>query len=556
MRAVNFCTILPLLKTLSLPEKKTTMKKFSQLTVFAKLLSGFSVLIAMMLVLGVVAIYQLNSSNDNIGHFKNDRMPGLRYALEMRGVLSEIRLQQVQYIASKTPQEVEGHRVELLQNQDIFLNAQANYAKLLKNAPQDKQALFNQVVDNFKNFVDVNVKVIDAVNGGRLDEASKISGAVSSKYRTQLMKDLAQLVNSEIVAGEEAGAVSEKGYQSALYVLCGLLVLALIATIVIATMIARNLSRQLGGEPTYAAAIMHEVASGNLSVPIELRAGDTTSLLATIKFMNDRLAETIHSIVEGSESMSQVADEIAQGNNDLSQRTEEQAASLVQTSSNMQQITETVKRNAENAHQASELARQTSQTAVHGGNVVDDMLKRMHEISDSSQKIVDIIAVIEGIAFQTNILALNAAVEAARAGEQGKGFAVVAGEVRNLAQKSANAAKEIKTLIEGTVEKITDGSRHADTASHAMDEIVSSVTKVTDIVAEISMASTEQHQGIREIGVAIEQMDRVTQQNATLVEEAATAAQSMTEQSEQLRDSVRIFQLKSTNNSSSRLRLN
>ncbi|MGM3173008.1 methyl-accepting chemotaxis protein [Dickeya lacustris] len=532
------------------------MKKFSQLTVFAKLLSGFSVLIAMMLVLGVVAIYQLNSSNDNIGHFKNDRMPGLRYALEMRGVLSEIRLQQVQYIASKTPQEVEGHRVELLQNQDIFLNAQANYAKLLKNAPQDKQALFNQVVDNFKNFVDVNVKVIDAVNGGRLDEASKISGAVSSKYRTQLMKDLAQLVNSEIVAGEEAGAVSEKGYQSALYVLCGLLVLALIATIVIATMIARNLSRQLGGEPTYAAAIMHEVASGNLSVPIELRAGDTTSLLATIKFMNDRLAETIHSIVEGSESMSQVADEIAQGNNDLSQRTEEQAASLVQTSSNMQQITETVKRNAENAHQASELARQTSQTAVHGGNVVDDMLKRMHEISDSSQKIVDIIAVIEGIAFQTNILALNAAVEAARAGEQGKGFAVVAGEVRNLAQKSANAAKEIKTLIEGTVEKITDGSRHADTASHAMDEIVSSVTKVTDIVAEISMASTEQHQGIREIGVAIEQMDRVTQQNATLVEEAATAAQSMTEQSEQLRDSVRIFQLKSTNNSSSRLRLN
>ena len=172
------------------------------------------------------------------------------------------------------------------------------------------------------------------------------------------------------------------------------------------------------------------------------------------------------------------------------------------------------------------------------------MLMRMHEISDSSQKIVDIIAVIEGIAFQTNILALNAAVEAARAGEQGKGFAVVAGEVRNLAQKSADAAKEIKTLIDGTVSKITEGSRYADTASRAMEEIVSSVNEVTGIVAEISSASNEQHQGIREIGVAIEQMDQVTQQNAALVEQAAVAATSMTEQSEHLRDSVRFFQLR------------
>ncbi|MCO7262738.1 methyl-accepting chemotaxis protein [Dickeya zeae] len=531
------------------------MKKLSQLTVFSKLLLGFSVLIVMMLLLGGVAIYQLNASDNNVVTFKNSRMPGVRYTLEMRGMLSEIRLQQVQYIASKTPQEVEGHRVELLQDQDLFLKAQANYASLLKNAPQEKQALFNQVVDNFKNFVDVNAKVIEAVNGGKLDEASKISGAVSSKYRTQLMKDLAQLVDMEISSGDQAGAVSEEGYQHALYMLSGLLLLALIATAVITTLITRSLSRQLGGEPDYAASIMNQVASGNLCVPIALRNGDTTSLLATMKFMNDKLAEIIRGIVDGSESISLAASEIAQGNSDLSQRTEEQAASLVQTSSNMQQITETVKRNADNAHQASELARQTSQTAVHGGNVVDDMLKRMHEISHSSQKIVDIIAVIEGIAFQTNILALNAAVEAARAGEQGKGFAVVAGEVRNLAQKSANAAKEIKTLIEGTVEKITDGSRHADTANQAMEEIVSSVTKVTDIVAEISMASNEQHQGIKEISVAIDQMDRVTQQNAALVEQAATAAQSMTEQGEQLRDSVRFFQL-GTHTQQSALRLN
>ncbi|WP_312686276.1 methyl-accepting chemotaxis protein [Kosakonia sp.] len=519
------------------------MKKIAQATVLTKLLVGFSILIVMMLLLGVVSIYQLNSSNHRIDQFRENRLPGVRYTLEMRGVLSEMRLQQIQYITSTTTESREQHRGELLQNQAIFLNAQQQYAKTSADAPQEMRALFATVVDNFKNFVDVNAKVIDAVSSGNTDEASKISGAVSAKYRTQLMKDLATLVDMELALGDKASAESQADYNQSLYMLTGLLLLALIATGMIALFISRNLSRQLGGEPAYAVSIMKEIAAGNLSANVDLRNNDSQSLLATIKFMNSQLAEIINGIINGSESISHAASEIAEGNNDLSQRTEEQAASLVQTSSNMQQITENVKSNAENARKASDLARQTSQTAVKGGKEVHDMLKRMHEISDSSQKIVDIISVIEGIAFQTNILALNAAVEAARAGEQGKGFAVVAGEVRNLAQKSADAAKEIKQLIEGTVEKITDGSRFADTASRAMEDIVTSVNKVTDIVAEISAASTEQHQGIKEISVAIDQMDQVTQQNATLVEQAAVAAQSMTEQSEILRDSVRFFQL-------------
>ncbi|MEQ4452349.1 methyl-accepting chemotaxis protein [Kosakonia sp. YIM B13605] len=519
------------------------MKKIAQATVLTKLLIGFSILIVMMLLLGVVSIYQLNNTNKNIDQFRESRMPGVRYTLEMRGVLAEMRLQQVQYIASTTPASLDQHRGELLQNQATFLNAQQQYAKISANEPQEMRALFTTVVDNFKNFVDVNAKVIDAMNRGDAAEAAKISGAVSAKYRTQLMKDLATLVDMEVAIGDKAGEDSQAGYRQALYLLSGLLLLALIATGVIALFISRNLSRQLGGEPAYAMSIMKAVADGKLGTQVALREGDSESLLATIHLMNSKLAEIITGIIDGSESISHAAGEIAEGNNDLSQRTEEQAASLVQTSSNMQQITENVKSNAENARKASDLARQTSQTAVKGGKEVHDMLKRMHEISDSSQKIVDIISVIEGIAFQTNILALNAAVEAARAGEQGKGFAVVAGEVRNLAQKSADAAKEIKQLIEGTVEKITDGSRYADTASRAMEEIVTSVNKVTDIVAEISAASTEQHQGIKEISVAIDQMDQVTQQNATLVEQAAVAAQSMTEQSEILRDSVRFFQL-------------
>lgn len=524
-----------------------TMKKLSQASVLTKLLTGFSILIVMMLILGAVAIYQLNASNQNIDKFRENRMPGVRYTLEMRGVLSEMRLQQTQYIASVTPEEREKHRVELLQNQDIFLKAQQQYAKLSQDAPEDMRALFATVADNFRNFVDVNAKVIEAVSAENLDEASKISGAVSSKYRAQLMLDLAKLVDEEVAMGEAAGKASQAGYTSALYSFSGLLLLALIATGFIALFISRSLSRQLGGEPAYAVSIMHEIASGNLKADVKLRDNDSSSLLATIKLMNSKLADIIDGIINGSESISLAANEIAQGNNDLSQRTEEQAASLVQTASSMQQITENVKSNADNARKASELARETSQTAVKGGKEVDDMLKRMHEISHSSQKIVDIISVIEGIAFQTNILALNAAVEAARAGEQGKGFAVVAGEVRNLAQKSSSAAKEIKLLIEGTVDKITDGSRYADTASRAMEQIVQSVNKVTDIVAEISAASTEQHQGIQEISMAIDQMDTVTQQNASLVEQAAVAAHSMTEQSEMLRDSVRFFQLRMQN---------
>lgn len=238
------------------------MKKFAQSTVLTKLLTGFSILIAMMLLLGVVAIYQLNVSNQHIDKYRENRLPGVRYSLEMRGVLSEMRLQQIQYINSPTAQEREKHRLELLQNQDIFLNAQKHYTAIADALPDDMRALFSQVVENFTHFVDVNGKVVEAVNAERLDEAAKISGAVSAKYRTQLMKDLATLVDMEIAIGNKAGEASAQGYQRALYLLSGLLLLALVATGFIALFISRNLSRQLGGEPAYAVDIMQQIAAG------------------------------------------------------------------------------------------------------------------------------------------------------------------------------------------------------------------------------------------------------------------------------------------------------
>jgi len=308
-------------------------------------------------------------------------------------------------------------------------------------------------------------------------------------------------------------------------------------------MVTRSITRQIGGEPDYAADFVRQVADGDLTVQVQVRSGDTTSLLASLRGMVNRLSELVGDVRGTTESITAASQEIAQGNADLSQRTEEQASSLEETASSMEELTSTVKQNAENAKQANQLAANASDFAVKGGKVVGDVVHTMASISDSSNKIVDIISVIEGIAFQTNILALNAAVEAARAGEQGRGFAVVAGEVRNLAQRSASAAKEIKALIDDSVGKVEVGSKQVNQAGATMTEIVQAVKRVTDIMAEIAAASNEQSAGIEQVNQAITQMDDVTQQNAALVEEAAAAAEAMQEQASVLMEAVSAFKL-------------
>ncbi|NDL63984.1 methyl-accepting chemotaxis protein [Acerihabitans arboris] len=516
------------------------MKKLTHLPFMVQLFSGFAIIIALMLCLGGVSLYQLSANNTHIDAYRNNWLPGVRYTLEMRGVLAELRLQQVQYIASATEKDREGHRVELMQAVANFLRAQNAYLAL--NTPAGSTALFSQIMANFNQFSQANDKMVAAMSADDVTGAIQISGDTSRKYRTQLMADLATMVDREVSGSEKAAAQAAQGYIIAKYSLIGLALFALLASGLLATVISRNLWRQLGGEPAYATAIMRKIAAGDLTTGIRLRARDGSSLLAALNTMSQELRGTISGIISGSESISVASGQIAQGNTDLSQRTEEQAASLIQTSANMQQLTQTVHHNADNARQASELAAVTSRTATQGGKIVAEMLTHMRDISQSSKKIVNIIAVIEGIAFQTNLLALNAAVEAARAGTQGKGFAVVASEVRTLAQKSADAAKEIKTLIEGTVEKISAGSDRADNASKAMNEVVGSVDKVAAIIREIATASSEQHMGIREVGQAVAQMDQVTQQNAALVEQAAAAARSLTEQGQELRRAVSFFQ--------------
>lgn len=314
---------------------------------------------------------------------------------------------------------------------------------------------------------------------------------------------------------------------------------------------ATDITDQINAQQILANAVQQtqEVVSaakaGDLTerIPLEGKTGSIQELCDGVNSLVENMAEIITQIKESGETINTAANEISAGNNDLSQRTEEQASSLEETASSMEELASTVKQNAENARQANQLAAAASGVAVKGGEVVGEVVHTMSDINDSSRKIVDIISVIDGIAFQTNILALNAAVEAARAGEQGRGFAVVAGEVRNLAQRSAAAAKEIKQLISDSVEKVQGGTKLVEEAGKTMEEIVSSVKRVTDIMGEIAAASAEQSDGIDQVNGAITQMDEVTQQNAALVEEAAAAAESLVEQANTLMDAVSVFRV-------------
>ncbi|WP_322052733.1 methyl-accepting chemotaxis protein [Paraburkholderia bannensis] len=324
--------------------------------------------------------------------------------------------------------------------------------------------------------------------------------------------------------------------------------LALVALIGVALTLGmfwliRSIRTSLGGEPDYAADICERIAAGDLTAQVRVAPGDERSLLHAMSQMQRQLVDTVQRIQVSAESITTGAQQIAAGNQDLSSRTEEQAASLEETAASMEQFTAAVKHNTDNARQGNTLAVNASDVAARGGEVVRRVVTTMHGIAETSERVEQIIGVIDGIAFQTNILALNAAVEAARAGEQGRGFAVVAGEVRTLAQRSASAAKEIKDLIGQSVTQVAEGSKLVDEAGATIDEVVQSARRVADLMGEIAAASEEQHTGIEQVNRAVAQMDEVTQQNAALVEEASAAAQSMATQSGGLREVVSVFRI-------------
>jgi len=387
-------------------------------------------------------------------------------------------------------------------------------------------------------YLGVIAQVIALSDAGKTEEASKLAfgGAYAAMQKLSLC--LAEQNKFQESRFAEVDAEANAVATSSRNLIIGAGALAVLLAIAAAILISRSIVRPLDE----AVKIARTVAAGDLTSAITIRSTDETGqLMQALKDMNTSLQTMVGEVRAGSDTIASASSEIASGNLELSSRTEQQASSLEETASSMEEMTSTVKQNADNARQANGLAATASDVARKGGMVVSQVVETMGAINNSSRKIVDIISVIDGIAFQTNILALNAAVEAARAGEQGRGFAVVASEVRNLAQRSASAAKEIKTLIDDSVQQVELGSKLVGEAGSTMDEVVTSVQRVTDIMAEISSASREQETGIEQINMAITEMDSVTQQNAALVEEAAAAAGSLEEQSAVLAQLVSRF---------------
>nr|WP_315218623.1 methyl-accepting chemotaxis protein [uncultured Duganella sp.] len=385
-------------------------------------------------------------------------------------------------------------------------------------------------------------KLIPAIEHDDNDAAALAMTRMKQQYdlHRAAIDQVVQLTNKRNLADENAAGLQ---IASGTVLLLSILAASLGAGITVALLIMRGVLSSLGGEPKYTAMIAHRIADGDLGGKIDLKAGDHDSLLWSMKTMQETLAGTVTRIKAAVDNVSTGSHQIAMGNSDLAVRTEQQATALAESASSMAMLTDIVKHNAENARQANALAAAAAAVATRGGDAVSQVVHTMSTINESSRKIVDIIAVIDGIAFQTNILALNAAVEAARAGEQGRGFAVVASEVRNLAQRSATAAKQIKGLIEDSVDKVGIGARLADQAGLTMSEVVDSVERVSGIISEITASGEKQTVGIETINSAIRQMDSSTHQNAALVEEAAAAAGSLEQQASELARAMEIFKL-------------
>ena len=388
-------------------------------------------------------------------------------------------------------------------------------------------------------------QVLALKDSGAHDQAAALMFTETNALQTVYIDAWKTFIGHEkkqLASGVES---AEGNYRRATGGLYAVLAVALLAGLGVSITLTRNVLAALGGEPAYAAAIAGRIAIGDLSVDVKTRPGDQASLLFSMKTMRDNLHQIVGQVRAGTDSIATATAQIASGNMDLSSRTEQQASSLQQTASSMEELTATVKQNSASAQQANQLAASASSVAAKGGEVVARVVATMGAINGSSKRVVDIIGVIDGIAFQTNILALNAAVEAARAGEQGRGFAVVASEVRSLAQRSAAAAKEIKTLIGQSVGEVEAGARLVDQAGSTMRDVVASVKRVSDIIGEITSASEQQSLGIEEVNRAVALMDQATQQNAALVEQSAAAAGALQNQAELLAGVVDAFRLQS-----------
>jgi len=518
----------------------TEMNRLDRMSVLSKLLCAFAVVIGLGMIVGGVGVWGIAAMHGLAAGLGTDQMDGL-YAIEeankyrLDADLSGANLGFAADAAAKhrLQQRMADALVSIHQNLDRF--AQTTTSDRGREAVAEVRAK-EQAWDRFIRMQDG----AETMPAG-LDNAEMVREVIAAS--DALRGSLEAAIRYKHATATDSVAESTTRFESMRAVMIAFMGASLVAGAALAWLIAHRLSRQLGGEPGYAAHIANRIAAGYLSVRIDTRAGDRSSLLWALKDMRDRLAQIVARIGNSSEAIAGASQQLARGNADLSHRTEQEAAALQETASSMEQLSSTVRHNADNARQASTLAGAASEVAIQSGSLVSEVVDTMRALAKGSKRMTDIIAAIEGIAFQTNILALNAAVEAARAGEQGRGFAVVAGEVRSLAQRSAVSAKEIKDLIEASTTRVDSGADLAERAGATMTEVVQAVQRVNDIIGEISAASGEQSKGIEQVTLAVSQMDHTTQQNAALVEQAAAAAGSMAEQAGHLKAAVAVFEL-------------
>ena len=518
--------------------------KLANMKVGMRLGLGFALVLVLLVVVTVVGIVNMAQIQNRLDHVVSVNNVVTRLVVDMRNNVSE-RVTSLRTLTLMTdPADMEPELNRFKEQTAKYDALQQKLAeKFSAEASAEEKALLAQVKEAESVAMPAIAKASELYLANNAVDATRVMVKEIRPAQKKWLEALDQLGKLEDKLNTQTQVDAEAAFGNTRNFMLVLLAVAVAMGVAAATAITRGLLAQLGGEPGYTAKIAGSIAHGDLSVAIDTKASDRGSLLTEMKQMRNSLVEIVSQVRRGTHTITVASREIAAGNTDLSSRTELQASSLEKTASAMEELTSTVKQNADNAREANQLAATASNVARKGGDVVSQVVGTMGEINSSASKIADIIGVIDGIAFQTNILALNAAVEAARAGEQGRGFAVVASEVRNLAQRSAAAAKEIKTLIGDSVEKIERGSKLVGQAGVTMDEVVSSVKRVTDIMSDIAAASAEQSAGIAQVNTSIIEMDAMTQQNAALVEEAAAAAQSLQDQAGELARVVSIFKL-------------
>ncbi|GGB90046.1 methyl-accepting chemotaxis protein [Pseudoduganella buxea] len=517
------------------------MKWLTERKLSTKLGLAFAAVLVMTAFVGLFSINQLSKVNDTATDLSSRWMPAMRVIQDIKSQIARVRTRELQYIISDDVADLDKYDKVIANDLVDLKKMQDDFVKLIKTP--EEQALYDEFLSMWDRYMVEDAKLRAAVRAGDQALAKKLIRGESNKLIVSLRGQVDKLVKLYGDGGNRAAEFGDQVYNASRNWIFGLLVISVALGALGALVITRWLVNTLGGEPQYAVKLANMIAAGQLNVAVDTRPGDKTSLLFAMKSMRDSLSNIVGQVRHATDTIASAAQQVVAGNLDLSGRTESQASSLEETAASMEELTTTVRHNSDSARQANQLALNASSIAEQGGQVVSQVVDKMGTINESAKKISDITSVIDGIAFQTNILALNAAVEAARAGEQGRGFAVVASEVRNLAQRSASAAREIKELIGDSVEQVEAGTKLVNQAGSTMEEVVVSVRRVTDIMGEITVAGQQQSAGIVQVNEAIAQMDAVTQQNAALVEEATAASHSMQDQAASLAQLVSIFTL-------------